>query len=338
MSRGADRAPVVVGIDGAGSSGDAVDWASAEAAARGCPLYVVHAFRPPRPADPYGVLPLTDGLVPVRAAAESILREAVARARSVASDVAVSGLLLLGTPARALLEESVGARLLVLGTRGLWGLRGLLARSVSVQVTAHASCPVVVIHPSQREGDPGWSPPRVVVGIDATTSCTPAVGFAFQAARQRGIPLTAVHAWTPDPPPDLETISGPPAMAEALAGRALERALKRWRSEFADVPVHASLVRGDPAHALLAASRGAALVVVGSRGRGHIRGTVLGSVSQSVLHHGHSPLAIIRRDGVRTAHPPTGHIPDAVPERDQASGHHKGPGRRGSPRNRRWAA
>lgn len=289
----AGRAPVVVGIDGAGSSGKALDWASAEAAARGCPLYVVHAVRLPRPADPYGIVSPSDGLVTARTAAESVLESAVDRARSVASDVAVSGLLLLGTPARALLAESAGAGLLVLGTRGLWGLRGLLAGSVSVPVTAHAACPVVVVHPRQDEDVPGWAPLRVVVGVDGTPSCTPAVGFAFRAARQRGIPLTAVHAWTRD--------------AEAGGRRTLEGALEPWRSDFADVPVHAALVRGDPAHALLAHSTGAALVVVGSRGRGLLRGTVFGSVGQSVLHHGRSPLAIVRRDGARTTHAPERH-------------------------------
>jgi nucleotide-binding universal stress UspA family protein len=176
------------------------------------------------------------------------------------------------------------------------------------------------------------------VDVDGTASCTPAVGFAFQAARQRGIPLTAVHAWTPDPPADLEAISGPPAMAEVLAGRTLERALDRWRSEFAGVPLVTTLVRGDPAHALVAASRGAALLVVGSRGRGHIRGTMLGSVSQSVLQHGHSPLAIIRQDSALTAQSPVEHGADPAPERDQAPGHGKGPGRRRTRGARRWSA
>lgn len=338
MSRGRGLAPVVVAIDDAGSAGDAVDWASAEAATRGCPLRVVHAFRPPLPADPYGVIPPVDSLLTGRTAAESILREAVARARSVASDLEVSARLLSGTPVRALLDEAVGARLLVLGNRGLCGLRALLARSVTVQVAAHVSCPVVVIRPPQGAGDPGWSRPRVVVGVDARGSCTPAVGFAFQAARQRGIPLTAVHAWTPDPPADLEAISGPRTMAEVLAGRTVEHALDRWRSEFADVPLGTTLVPGDPVHALVAESRGAALLVVGSRGRGHVLGTMLGSVSQSVLHHGHSPLAIIRHDSALTTQPPAGRVTDSVPERDQAPGHDKGSGRRSTPRNRRWSA
>jgi nucleotide-binding universal stress UspA family protein len=47
MTCGAQPGPVVVGVDRAGSAEDAVDWATAEAATRGCRLRIVHAFRPP---------------------------------------------------------------------------------------------------------------------------------------------------------------------------------------------------------------------------------------------------------------------------------------------------
>jgi nucleotide-binding universal stress UspA family protein len=332
MSRGRGRAPVVVGVDVAGSSGGAVDWAGAEAAARGCPLRVVHAFHPPLPADPYGVVPPIDDLFAARTAAEAILADAVVRARSVASDVEVSSQLLLGPAAGALLDEAHRACVLVLGTRGLRGLRGLLARSVSLKAAAHASCPVVVVPPLRDERDPGWSPARVVVGVGATSSCTTsAVGFAFRAARQRGVPLVAVHAWTPDPAADLEGICGPPTMAEALARSTLGRALDGWRSEFTDVSVHAALVRGAAAPALVCQSRGAALLVVGTRGRGHLSGAMRGSVGQAVLHHGSCPVAIIHPDDLRTAQPP------AAPERDQAPEHDNSSGRRSRPRNRRWS-
>jgi nucleotide-binding universal stress UspA family protein len=95
-------------------------------------------------------------------------------------------------------------------------------------------------------------------------------------------------------------------MAEALAGRAIEKELARWRDGYADVPVVTTLAPGDPAQALVTESRGAALVVVGSRGRGHILGAVLGSVSQTVLHHAHCPIAIVRHDCATAAEPPTG--------------------------------
>jgi nucleotide-binding universal stress UspA family protein len=296
--------PIVVAVDDGGTSDDAVDWAAAEAATQQCPLRIVHAPRPPIPADPYWAHPPIDSLsATAHTAAEAVLHEAVARAHTIASDIDVSARLLRGAVGRALLAQAEHARLLTLGRRSLhsrdlgrW--RRLLTRSVCVHLAAHATCPVVVVRPPHDTGDHDRTPARVVVGVDSTRSCTAAVGFAFRAARQRGIPLIAVHAWTPDPPADAEMIPGPRPLAALLARQVLERALRRWRREFPDVSVHAALVRGSPESALLTHSRGAALLVVGARGRGLLRGVVRGSVSQTLMRHGHSPLAIIRHDNL----------------------------------------
>lgn len=292
MNPGGARAAVVVGVDHAGSAGDAVDWAAAEAATRGWPLRIVHAFHPLLPADPHGVGSPIDSLAAARTVAESVLRAHAARARGVASDLDVATRLLCGSAVRALLDEASRARLLVTGSRGLHGLRALLARSVSVQVAVRATCPVVVVRPGRGE-DRSGAPPRVVVGVDGSSACGPEIGFAFQAARQRGVPLAAVHAWAPDPPADLEAVCGPSTVAEAVARRRLERALERWHAQYPDVPVVTRLVRDDPARAIAVESRGAALVVVGSRGRGQLTGAVCGSVSQAVLRNGRGPVAVV---------------------------------------------
>lgn len=328
MSPHGRQVPVVVGVD-ACSAHDALDWAAAEAAARGCPLRVVHAFNPSLPADPYGLVPPLGSLPQAWAEAEQVLEQAMTRACSVAPDLPVTTRLLQSTAVPALLGEARDAAMLVLGSRGLRGLRGLLSRSVSAQVAAHAPCPVTVIRPSGGIDDCS-APPRVVVGIDAAASCTPAVGFAFHAARQRGIPLIALHGWTPDPPGDLEAITAPSDRVEALAGRTLERALDPWRPAFTTVAVHTALVRGDPAAALIAHSHGAALLVVGTRGRGQVMGSVLGSVSHTVLRHSHGPLAIIRYDTALTPHSP------ASPHREHRSGHETSFRHRIIPGNPRW--
>jgi nucleotide-binding universal stress UspA family protein len=54
------------------------------------------------------------------------------------------------------------------------------------------------------------------------------------------------------------------------------------------------LAAGHPARAILHAAESAELVVVGFRGRGGFTGLLLGSVSQTVLHHAHRPTAIVR--------------------------------------------
>jgi nucleotide-binding universal stress UspA family protein len=296
---------VGVGVGDDSTADDAVEWAAAEAASRGCPLRVVHAFRAVLPADPYGIVPVIDAFDPADAAAE-VLRRAVARARSVASDLAMSTRKTQGPAARALIDEARGAAMLVVGSHGRTGLRGLLAGSVRSHVAAHTPCPVVVVRPTDGARVPTSAPgdrARVVVGIDRTAACAPSIGFAFRAAAQREIPLAAVHAWTPDTPADLDGRRGRPTMAEAMARRAVEKELARWREEYADVPVLTTLICGDPVQALVSGSRGAALVVVGSRGRGHLRSAVLGSVGQAVIQHVRCPVAIVRRRGAAAERP-----------------------------------
>jgi nucleotide-binding universal stress UspA family protein len=76
---------------------------------------------------------------------------------------------------------------------------------------------------------------------------------------------------------------------EALAGTAAA-----WRDRHPGVDIVEKTVMGDPAKALIDESAGAELLVVGSHGRGELRGLVLGSVSHAVLHHAHCPVAVTR--------------------------------------------
>lgn len=212
------RAPVVVAVGHGIARSDALDWAAAEAAARGSPLRVVHAFPCRLAIDPYGLLPAIDGPPTAPAVAEELVRAALEQARSVAPDVELSGSVCAGAPVRVLLEQSRHAALLVLGGRGVDTRKGPRPGVTFARMAARARCPVVLIRSRLRVRS-GPSRPRVVVGVDAARSRIPAVGFAFQAAAQRGIPLAAVHAWVRDAPADLEAVCGSTSESEAAAGR-----------------------------------------------------------------------------------------------------------------------
>ncbi|MFC7658960.1 universal stress protein [Pseudonocardia benzenivorans] len=280
---------VVVGVDGSEAAAGAVRWAAQEAARRHLPLRLVAAVDWAVPAG-IGAVDLQPEIF--RDAIEAAAQEWLAHARAVAEDVApelgteteVRG----GVPAAVLHQESETAELLVVGNRGVGGFAGLFAGSVSIAAAASAHCPVVVVRGTPMPDGP------VVVGVDGSPVSEPALSFAFTAASARGSGLVAVHAWS-----DSTLDAAGWALLEWDAIEAGERELLAerlagWSEKYPDVVVTREVVRDNPAAALVSRSRRAQLVVVGSRGRGSVRGALLGSVSQVLLRHAGCPVAVVR--------------------------------------------
>lgn len=301
--------PVVVGVDGSRSALDAVRWAAVEARRRRTGLRLVEAF---------GWLPVEDGEpgdhgersdrsdhidpsyreVLTRAARER-LAVAGAAAALAAPDVPVETDLLTGDPIPRLVTESAAAQLVVVGDRGLAGITGLLVGSVATGVAARAACPIVVV----RGAGPGGPVPDegpVVVGVDGSPLSEAALASAFEAASVRGVGLVAVHTWRDT------MIDGSVAplidwaAIEVEEQQVLAERLAGWAVKYPDVAVERVVARDRPARALRERSRGAQLLVVGSRGRGGLVGTLLGSVSQTLLHHAACPVMVVRPDPARS--------------------------------------
>ncbi|MFR9775407.1 universal stress protein [Micromonospora sp. MS34] len=284
-------APVLVGVDGSAIALDAVRSAARSAALRRRPLRIVHAFIWPLMGVPVGPDPSGPPTGGLRHQAERYVAEAVAEAGKVAPDVPVTGAVVDGAPVPVLLDEARDAALLVLGNRGLGGFAGLLIGSVTVQVSARAQCPVLVVR-----GEPHADGP-VVVGVDGSECSTEAVGFAFDEAAWRGAALVAVHAWlhpTPVAPGDMLPLVYDLDALAAEEERVLAESVAGFAERYPDVSVQHRLVRGSAAGALVEESKAAQLVVVGAHGRGALAGLLLGSVSHAVLHHAHSPVVIVR--------------------------------------------
>lgn len=131
---------VVVGVDGSPGADLALRYAAGEAARLGDVLEVHAAY-----GSGYVYLTPTEAVESLK----PILEAAEARARDVAPGVEVLTFSHDGSPARALIDASEGADLLVVGSRGRGGFAGLLLGSVSQQCVSHAHCPVTVVPPAR---------------------------------------------------------------------------------------------------------------------------------------------------------------------------------------------
>ena len=135
---------IVVGVDGSQGSRDAMAWAVDEARRRNAVVEAIYAWHQPFVG---GYAEMGEmGLGDYDAEAEGILEETVAAVDT--TGVTVERHVIPGRPSQVLVEESKGASLLVIGSRGRGGFAGLLLGSVSQQAAHHAPCPVVIIPPS----------------------------------------------------------------------------------------------------------------------------------------------------------------------------------------------
>ncbi|TDC36672.1 universal stress protein [Micromonospora sp. 15K316] len=286
-----DGAAVVVGVDGSEPALRAVRLAATEAARRRRPLRVVHGF-----IWPLLHVPLTApaGAPPgggLREQAERIVAAAVAEAETAAPGVRVSGEIIDGEAAAVLLGETTTAAMIVLGDRGLGGFSALVVGSVAIQVASYADCPVLVARGELRTGGP------VVVGVDGSELSTLALGFAADAAAARETDLVALHAYrhpTSTGPGDMQPLVYDEGLLHGEQEQVLAESTAGLGERYPRLRVTRRAVRARPGRALTDASRTAQLVVVGGKGRGEFTGLLLGSVSQSVLHHADCPVAVVR--------------------------------------------
>jgi nucleotide-binding universal stress UspA family protein len=282
--------PIIAGVDGSPQSLSAAETAAREAGVRGRPLRVVHGFIWPYmrvPLGPSELGPATGGL---RHEAERIVSEAVDRARAAAPGVDVTGEVVTGSAAQALISRSAGAVMIVVGDRGLGAFTGLLAGSVAVHVAAHAACPVMVVRGRAQPSGP------ILLACDGSPAGEPAVGFAFQEAALRDVELEALHVWRGPAPAEAGDILFPvydEALVQSEEERVLAEALAGWHEKYPDVPVHRRVVHGPVRRTVIEATEHSQLAIVGSRGSGGFAGLLLGSVSQAVLHHAACPLVVV---------------------------------------------
>lgn len=282
-------APIIVGVDGTLAALHAARWAGALADQLGAPLQIVHAMH-------HIGYQFSDSMAAVAAASVSAQREAAPVILKTAADAVRNAhpsvfvsTLALDDPADAAFK-TLGrhARLLVLGCGELTPAMALLVGSLTLDLCGHTDCPVIAWRGELLR--PTTQP--IVVGVDGSSDA--ALGLAFDLAAALGAPVQAVHAWSMRVPAGEVSI---PflidwASIELEQVNALNRAVEPYRRSHPDVAVTVLVDAARPRRALLQQLVDAQMVIVGSRGRGPLTATVLGSTSLNMLHHSPVPVAV----------------------------------------------
>jgi nucleotide-binding universal stress UspA family protein len=279
---------VVVGLGGAHHDVPELDWAAREAQARKRPLHIVRTYHVSQATLPWEGS--TDHLIieDLRQAAEKQVRDALTHARIQWPDLVVEASIVDGIASDVLRGASAEAEVTVVGSRHLNAIGCAVLGSVSTVVAASGQGPIVVVR--GPAGDPAENP-EVVVGVDGSEDMDDVLAFAFDYASRHRRPLHAVYCWSPDLLATMQWRPEPPAPQRA--DRGLAEAVAGWQEKYPDVTVRRGVVREHPVAGLVAQSAVQDLLVVGSHTRHARVGSLLGSVSQGVLHHATCPVAVV---------------------------------------------
>jgi nucleotide-binding universal stress UspA family protein len=285
---------IVVGIDGSEGAKTALAWACEHARREpGTKIIAVSSWMSSVPeSSPWVVgydLPLD--LTEVTTAE---LKSSVAEVMSDRfADIEVEERVVCGSPSGVLIAQGAAADMLVVGSRGLGGFKGLLLGSVSHQVITHAPCPTVVVPRGGGQPAAEYTGLRsIVVGLDGSPNSIAALRWAAKRAKGPETVLRGVYGWQAPPTAVAPIGTGMPdhfikEAAEAVTGFINAAELP---GEVHVVPVSRE---GSPAKVLLMEGRQADLLVVGARGHEDFVGLLLGSVATAVAHHAPCPVAVI---------------------------------------------
>jgi len=252
---------VLVGFDGSPAGSSAVRWAIREVAARGSSLRIGSSLTNGC------VLRNVDDLNQQRLS--RLLHELHAEHPSLVVDVTSA----LGDPRQVLLGEAENSDLLVLAASGSESAEAVLLGSLARTALRRSPCPVIVVR-----GDSTQPVRRIVIGVDGSNAASAAIDWASEEANMHTADVLVIHARER-------------GVSRAEAGCVVDLAVNECRQR-TGVAVRGVVFEGDPASALIEASRDADIVTIGSRGRSGFKTALFGSVALSVAGGASCPVAV----------------------------------------------
>ncbi len=277
---------VVVGVDGSGSSTDAVTWAAREAGETGRPLSLLAVLDDYRVPVPHHAVDADDERV------WRMLDTEAGRARTSLPQQEVRRDVQVGGTVSTLLDRSVDQHLLVVGKRGLGAFGRMMVGSTSTGVTGRSRVPVVVVPDGWDQDTHAGAP--IVLGIDPLDVAAPALRWACERASANDVALRVVHAVDFSAPMLWDPRFDGILREDWLKRRAemLAEVLAPARQEWPDLRVQLAVGAGHPGDLLLQHAHDAQLLVVGRRPAGRL-GLAIGSATRAVLHYAELPVVMV---------------------------------------------
>lgn len=273
---------VIVAVDGGEASDAALEWVIERSKRMLLDLEITAVVDT-------GSIP-TGSIANYRSMYETTLRKAASRVTEASSRVEATQVVRQGAPAKALIAASAKADLLVIGTNKTGRLAGITHGTLPLRIAGRSRCATVVV-------PVGWHPQGsgVVVGWDDNDTGDLALDFAANEAQLRGSPLTIVHSWPVPPAMGVDPASSAILFQDMIDTHrtALSLAAERIHDAHPGLEIREQFEPSPASPAIVRAAEGAALVVVGTHGRGALGGLILGSVSHGVLMNMPAPVAVV---------------------------------------------
>ncbi|MGW4528304.1 universal stress protein [Amycolatopsis sp. NPDC004378] len=134
----------------------------------------------------------------------------------------------------------------------------------------------------------------IVVGVDHSAVSVAALRWAADEGAKSGRQVVALRAWTFEPVYDLgAAVAGTPQTVADRERRQLDEVVGPVRDEHPGVTIRAELVEHSATVALEEASKTAAMLVLGSHGRGRLLKLLVGSVAEHCLREASCPVVVI---------------------------------------------
>lgn len=269
--------PIVVPLDGSKNAETAIPAAAALARIYGAPIQFVHALDEEVEREPHNerarevFAAYMDGLVKISGLADHPHTFDVVR----------------GSAARAVLDYSAHARMIVLASHGRGGLHASFVGSVADKIVRGATVPVLVVplgSKARLEADP------IVVALDGSEIAEVGLELARELAGHLGAKVVLVRAYSFPPPAGIEFVAYPVDLTTSL-----REAAEAYLTQTAKPGEQALCQLAPPVQAIIEAADhvNAGLVVMTAHGKGAAQRIALGSNTDRAMHSLRRPLLIV---------------------------------------------